>query len=314
MVKYNLSYFKGGVLLNQFILGKNPRSINNIESRTQYEDQIFANERPDDQFIKEKLDIQQSTFANIGFRGAKIKESDLSHNVFINCYFKKTSIWNTNFTGSKFINCQFDGVNIQHSDFIYCSFENCYISYDDMFSNLPVEYNLRERLCRNLALECLKAGQDIDYKKYFFSEKKARELHDFETFRLNVKPYYKNKTGYQKITSLLNYINSKVSKILWGYGEDIYRLFIAMGLVILIYAFIYIIAGNSFKYQINDISTFKLNFIDAFYHSFSSFFTSSSGFYPSNTFIKMITISEYLVGATFIGCFVAAVYKNINRR
>lgn len=299
--------------MNQFTLNKEIFDLNNLESRVKYEDKIFCNIRPDKSFNRDRLEITHSTFANIGFRESNIKNSDLSHNVFIDCYFKKTTICNVDFTGSKFINCQFDNADIKHSDFIYSNFENCCIEYDTMFTNLPTEFNLREKLCRNLSFECLKAGLDKDYKKYFFEERKSREKHYYETFRLEPKSYYKSKTTYQKISAFSKYIQSKLSKRLWGYGESIYQLLLSMIITNIVYSIIYIMCGQVFVYQLSDTKKFTLNFFDSLYFSFLNFFTSSP-YCTNNSIIKVIIVSQYFIGVTFMGCFAAAVYKNINRR
>ncbi|MGG7195399.1 pentapeptide repeat-containing protein [Clostridium butyricum] len=300
--------------MNEFVLGKHRYNICDLESNVEYIDKLFSNERPDSNFKKEKLDIQHSTFTNIGFREANIKNSNLSHNVFVSCYFKKSNIWNVNFTGCTFINCKFDDVDIEHSDFIYANFENCYIMYDIMYNNLPREFNLRENLCRNFSMECIKAGMDDDYKKYYFEERKAREKNYYEIFRLNTKPYYKDNNMYQKIIAFFKYMQSKVSKVLWGYGENIWQLICSMLFINMIYVIIYMFFGESFSSQVDTDVNFKFNILNAIYFSISNFFTSSSGYYANNLSLRIIILSQYFVGVTFIGCFTAALYRNINRR
>lgn len=65
--------------------------------KKKYENIIIANERIDEKWISENFIINNSTFAKVGFRGAKFSNDDLRFNVFIDCYFKKA---------------YFDGVNI----------------------------------------------------------------------------------------------------------------------------------------------------------------------------------------------------------
>lgn len=286
--------------------------INNIESRKLYSDLEISNQRPDDIFKKDKIEITHSIFENIGFRNSKIANSDLTHNIFINCYFKKAEIWNVDFTGSKFINCQFDDISIQHSDFIYSSFENSYINYDSMFSNLPREFNLREKLCRNLALESLKFGRDNDYKKYYFEQRKSRENHCYETFRLKQKPYYKQKTTYQRLLALIEFLLSKFSKIVWGYGEYIQRLLFSMFILIVGFSTLYY---NNVGNIINaDQINYKLSYRDTLYLSFCNFFGLDTKFYTIDKSLDMIISFQGFIGLVFVGCFITALYKNISRR
>jgi hypothetical protein len=285
-----------------------------VEKRILYENCMFSNERPDQKFIKEKLEITHSKFDNIGFRESKISNSDLTHNIFINCYFKKTKIWNVDFTGCKFINCQFEGVEIQHSDFIYTEFENCCIDFDSMFNNLPAEYNLRAKLCRNLALEALKVAMDTDYKKYFLEMKMSNEKHYYETFRLHPKVYYKKKTVGQRFIAIGNYIKSKFSKIIWGYGENVQQLLISMGVIVLLYSLVFWKSGEVFKNSLESTELYQLSYWESLYFSILNFCTASAGYIPNDFYTQALVASENLIGVIFIGCFVTVMYKNICRR
>ncbi|MCO1600018.1 pentapeptide repeat-containing protein [Desulfosporosinus nitroreducens] len=300
--------------MQQYILSKVNMSIMSVESNVIIRDKVFANERPDKTLKLNHLDIRDCTFANMGFRESEFKECDLSHNIFISCYFKNTNLNQVNFVGSKFINCNFDGVKMQHCDMIYTIFEDCCIDFNLVFNSLPSEYNLREKLCKNLAIECLRAGRDEDYKRFFFQERLAREDHYFETFRLDQKTYYKIKSNNDKIIAFFRYITSKMSRYVWGYGENIYQLFGVMFLVNWIYSIIYWKSGNVFLYTIGNEEKFEIDYYNSFYHSICNFFTVSSGLYTDNNITKIIMMSQYFIGVVFTGFFIASLYKNINRR
>ena len=101
------------------------------------EDKIFANERVDKNWKKERLLLNNCTFAKMGFKDAKFNLCDFSFCVFIDCYFKKAEISQTNFKSCIFIRCNFDLQCLIDCNFEYASFDNCFIPYKQMKNNLP---------------------------------------------------------------------------------------------------------------------------------------------------------------------------------
>lgn len=283
-----------------------------LEVRKEYKDLGFVNEKIDKNINPvQRLEIHNSIFEDMGFRETKIANCDFSHNTFINCYFKKTEFWNVDFTGSRFINCNFDGAKIQHSDFIYCKFCGCFIEYEIMLNNLPNEFNLREKLCRNLSLESLNAGYDKDYKKYFYEMKNAGEIDNFETFRLNPKSYYKQKTISEKIMAFFAYCFSKVNKFIWGYGENIPRLFIMLIIIIFVFALLFY---NDLTLLLYNNEAVEITMLNALFISIMNLCTTSAGFSAGNSFTEILFMIENVVGVLFLGLFVSVITKNINRR
>ena len=121
--------------------------------KKKYENIIIANERIDEKWISENFIINNSTFAKVGFRGAKFSNDDLRFNVFIDCYFKKAYFDGVNFTTSIFINCNFDEVTLVNCTFDYCKFEGCFIKYNDLLQSLSKRPNIRWELCKIYGLE-----------------------------------------------------------------------------------------------------------------------------------------------------------------
>lgn len=283
-----------------------------LEMRKEYKDLRFINEKINKNMNPvQRFEIHHSIFEDMGFRETKMANCDFSHNTFVNCYFKNTEFWNVDFTGSKFINCNFDGVKIQHCDFIYCVFTGCFIEYETMLNNLPNEYNLREKLCRNLSLESLNAGYDKDYKKYFYEMKKAGEINNFETFRLNPKHYYKQKTFSEKVIAFLQFCFSKINKFIWGYGENISKLFFMLIIIIVLFAALFYSDLTSLEY--NSVAT-EISILNALFISVMNLCTTSAGFYAGNTFTEILFMIENVIGVVFLGLFVSVITKNINRR
>lgn len=283
-----------------------------LEKRVEYINRKFVNEKIDKKIGEvTRLEIHHSFFENLGFRETKITNCDFSHNIFMNCYFKKSQLWNVDFTGSKFIGCNFDGAKIEHCDFIYSDFSNCFITYDNMVNNLSNEYNLREKLCRNLAIESLNAGYDKEYKKYFYEMKKAGEKDNFETFRLNPNHYYKQKKLQEKILAFIDFTFSKLNKFIWGYGENVRRLCLILVLIIILYALIF---HSNLSILINNGQIVNVTFVQSIFISVMNFCTTSAGFYAGNSLTEVLFMTENILGVIFFGLFVSVLIKNINRR
>lgn len=180
-----------------------------------------------------------------------------------------------------------------------------------MVNNLSNEFNLREKLCRNLAIESLNAGYDKEYKKYFFEMKKAGEKDNFETFRLNPSHYYKQKKVQEKILAFFEFVFSKLNKIVWGYGENVNRLCLILVSFTLIYAGLFY---SNISILVNSGQNVEVTFVQAIFVSIMNLCTTSAGFYAGNTITEVLFMTENILGVIFLGLFVSVLVKNINRR
>lgn len=284
-----------------------------LEERRQYRGLKFVNEKIDKKIPSiDNREVHDSIFEDMGFKESVFSECNFSHNTFINCYFKKVQMWDVNFTGSRFINCNFDEAEISHSSFIYCSFENCFIPYQAMVENLPTEANLRERLCRNLSIESLNSGNDKDYKMYFYDMKAAGEKNNFETFRIQRRPYYRKKTFDQRVSAFLAFVNSKVNKYLWGYGENMGRLCFILLCIVVGFAGLFFSPFSVIMDGYGNACEVSLG--QTLYISIMNLCTISAGYYAGNGMTKVFFGIENILGVLFFGLFVSVIVKNINRR
>ncbi|MFF5818078.1 ion channel [Lysinibacillus capsici] len=297
-----------------YIEDKERKKVIELTENTKHENIYLINERPDDGFDKSNLTINQSTFSQMGFKKSQFKNSNLSHNIFMDCYFKDARMEQVSLVGSKFINCTFDNITLISCDFRYATFENCYIDFKDMLPNLPnlpSFHNVRWKMCTNLALECLKAGNSENYKLYFYEEKKASEKHYWEMFRKK-ESYYRRKYGaWDSLVGLFKYTASKFNKLFWGYGENIWQL-VAMMLVT-ISVFTLFLYKTNFYENGNKVSQ-KLELGESLYISVCNFFTIGSGYTTTDTYSRILTACEGFVGMIIMGFFIAALFRFINRR
>ena len=277
--------------------------------KKKYENIIIANERIDEKWISENFIINNSTFAKVGFRGAKFLNDDLRFNVFIDCYFKKAYFDGVNFTTTIFINCNFDEITLVNCTFDYCKFEGCFIKYNDLLQSLSKRPNIRWELCKNLSLECLKLGHEDEYRKYYFEEKEASEEYYWKKFwHKGSDKYYRKYNAIDQLSGLGNYILSKANKILWGYGEKLIRLIFNVIIVLLIFML-------GYYYGIEEVSKgVQMTWGIAGYMSLSNFFTVTCEYTPDVFLYKVLSVMEGGIGIVLMGFFVAALFRYINRR
>lgn len=223
--------------MDAYFANREVAKFNNLNSDN-YENKIFANERYD--FVKNnKIFINNSTFATMGFKKNIFDDCSFRYCTFINCYFKNAAFNNVILSSCNFIDCNFDGAVFVNCDFRYANFKDCYIEYEVIKSSLPSEDNLRWRLCTNLSIECLKLGSDDDYRKFYFEEKGATERH-YKEILLRRQEYYKKKYGgWDALLAFIKLVLTRFSKHLWGYGEKLRTLLLNILIIISIFSIYY---------------------------------------------------------------------------
>lgn len=296
--------------MQQYFENRTLKSSDEIRNENKkYENIIIANERLDKEWKSENYKINNSTFAKIGFREAKFSNDDLRFNVFIDCYFKRARFEDVNFTSSIFINCNFDEVTLINCTFDYCRFEGCLIQYKYFSESMPKRPNIKWELCKNLSLECLKLGREDEFRKYYFAEKEASEQYYWKKFcHKGSESYYKKYNGIDQLSGLWNYILSKASKFLWGYGEKLTRLIFNIILVLIIFTIGYYVGIDQVSEEIN------MTWGIAGYMSLSNFFTVTCDYALESLTYKMLSVIEGGLGIVLMGFFVAALFRYINRR
>lgn len=278
---------------------------------TLIENKVFSNERVDDKWKKSHLRINNSTFAKMGFKGSVFTQCDLKFCTFIDCYFRQAMFTLVDFTSCVFINCSFDKAEFNGCDFKYASFTNCFIPYSEMKKNLPVWGNVCSELCRNLSLQCLALGSVQNYRDYLFEERASDEKHAFrKLFHSSSDPHYQSYNFLDGLTGLLTFIRSRLSRFIWGYGEQICAVIRSMLLVIFLFACIFYICRDQIIFEGCSYTAF----LSAFYLSACNFFSFvGSGVFQTAP-LQLLGLSEYILGVILIGFLVAALFRQINKR
>lgn len=283
-------------------------------SKDKYTDVIFASYRWDSKGNIHDIVFDNCTFSKLGLRKSKFNHVNMAHSVFISCYFREASFSCCDFTGAIFIECNFDETVFTNCVFQYAEFKNCFIPYAAMKNNLPRQrHNLTRDLCRNLGLEALHIGDDVNFRLYFFEEKRANEKYYHKKFyhsQTEDGGYYQKYNIWDACSGLFHFFMSKLNKYLWGYGENLKRLMANMIITVMAYWAVY---------QKMDISigSAKRAWYDGLYISLSNFFTMSlipNYSFPHPTAYEIASVTEAGLGVMMMGFFVAAVFRYINRR
>jgi len=288
-----------------------------------YEDKVFAGQRFDRYWKIESKIFQNCTFSKMGFLEAKFKNTDVRYCTFIDCYFRKAEFNAVDFTGVVFINCTFDLATFINCIFDYVNFKDCYIKFEIMKENLPrTRHNLNRDLCRNLSIECLKMGDDQNYRKYYFEEKCASERYNWKKFYHkaadnadNLKSYEDKYTMWDQLEGLLTFVLAKLDKHIWGYGEKLSRLFRNILIIIIFFSGIYwLLSGLTIEGAMKWYEYLYISLCNFFSIGLENTDASAMGEILKAEQYKYIAVAETGLGVISMGFFVAALFKYINRR
>lgn len=293
--------------MNQYYIGKEDCSIDDISSNGIFENKLFINNgfTRNKEYIFNKF--ERCSFSKISFNNIKIKNSEFKHSVFIECYFKESDIKQVSFSNCIFIRCGFYDVKLKNCEFFYTEWDHTYIKFEAIKSSLPNEYSYKKRICKVMANNCLLEGNMEEYKKFFFESIKAKE-NNYKEIILRRSDYYKSKySKYDSFKYVAKFLLSKLSGVVWGYGEKISNVIYSSVCTVFIYSFIYY---N--KYDITGIDS--TSYINAVYISIANFLNVDSGAKFGDILTKYIGISENILGLVFMGMIVTYLFRSISSR
>lgn len=152
---------------------------------------------------------------------------------------------NCTFTGCRFYDCQFPYVSLHSCDFRYSLFKSCQVPFSEMEDSLPHPPNLREQLCRNLAIQSAGLGLSDEARRYRRLEIAAKEEHLWKGI-ISESDWYRSHFPFQrKIRAAFSLIMSKVNGWFWGYGERLVILLRNLALaVVIVFPLLYWLWGD----------------------------------------------------------------------
>lgn len=263
-----------------------------------------------DQWFKQKK-IHNANFSNTHFtRVVSSKETqflnvDFSYCIFEHAYIRACSFDNCDFTGAKFINTNLQGSSFINCDFRYAIFEKSLIDDDFIFSNLPKESNLRQKLLRSLRVNFQQLGDSENVNKSILYELDATDEYLWDATFSSDK-YYQDKYGgiQKRFLACIRLLNFKIWEFVWGNGEKVWKLF---RFFILTLSFIVI-------YDIWAVGLPKADSLNYVYTSLKNSFAIFFGVYRpdhfSDNFCALVMFFRLFLFALFISIMV----KRLNRR
>ena len=220
------------------------RPMARFEHPYEAEDRTFSDARLDDKTVG-GADYRHCMFVDASFKGTTLQDCKFLHCTFLGCYFRRATLQKCTFTGCRFYDCQFPNINLHGCDFRYSQFKSCQVEFSKMEYSLPPEPNLKEQLCRNLAIQSAALGLSDERRRYRRLEIAAREEHLWNGATSELDWYKTHFPGLSKVKAASSWLLSKVNGRLWGYGESLAVLLANSALaIVIVFPLLYWLFGD----------------------------------------------------------------------
>ena len=185
--------------------------------RIKLEDKIFDTDL-------ENEDFHNHLFIRVGSKNQKIRNVNFSHTYFEHCYFRNITFEDCNFNGCKFINCNFTQSKFPGSNFDYAIFEKTFIEDEILDYNCPSHDNLIQKFARTLRLNYQSLGDAVSANKAIKIELKSTGNHLYDAWSSKKNYYRKKYKGIRRLVMFFKWLYFKIQSIIWGNGENIWKL------------------------------------------------------------------------------------------
>ena len=282
------------------------RPMARFEHPYEAEDLTFSDARLDDKTVG-GADYRHCTFVDASFKGATLQDCKFLHCTFLGCYFRRAMLKDCTFTGCRFYDCQFPNINLHSCDFKYSQFKSCQVPFSEMEDSLPHQPNLREQLCRNLAIQSADLGMSDEARRYRRLEVAAREEHLWKGVTSESVWYRSHFSFQRKVRALFALSLSKANGWFWGYGERLGVLLRNLVLaVVLVFPVLYWWSGDLSRGDGE-----SLGLLDYLYFSIVNALPVgvSSVVSPSSWIGYSLVVLESVFGAVTLALFAAYVFR-----
>jgi len=246
--------------------------------------------------------LHNISFIDCSLINTEINNSYISRWSITRCfstgYFNNTDFISSRIYGGNFLNnfnsTRLSGTYVNHSSNKDYSFEHAYRKFKQIYASqgndsIAVKYFLLEK--KFLRLKTKKEIFKPIYPKSIFTEKKIIKF---------------IKSLFYGFINFFKYLNLLLNNLYWGYGrKPIWIIFHSL-IIIVGFALIY-----QYGFQCFAIIN-KLNFVDSLYYSTSTFLTFGISNYDISGELKLVVLSEALLGALNLG-FLIAGFSNNNK-
>lgn len=273
---------------------------------------LFSDQQPDNLKIADK-NITASSFIRLGMKEAVIKDSSFTQSNFEDSYFRKAVFKSVRFTGSSFRFCNFDKASFQACDFRYCNFFQCKLPKDEIIACMPPEPNLRRDLARNLRANYEMIGDKKSADAFLDIEIQANKEELKAIFLSNTEYYKEHYNLIDQLIAGLNFIGSKLSGMIWGYGHRVGRLFVSYFMITCLFSLITYFGNVGFLVA-NQGTQRALKLWESIYMGFGQTVgLSGLPFVPTTLFGEIIILLESFIGTLFLALLAATIYRRIAR-
>lgn len=277
-------------------------------------DAYIVNETHDNFCLSQKK-LRRAIFINLGLKEADIEECDFSYSMFINCYFRGAKFRGCNFTGCKFYECNFRSASFVDCKLLYSKWKETYIKKDVVLANLPSYPNVAQELLINLRMNATSIGEYDDAKAYLYESESLSRAH-LKKIITRYSDYYKKYTLLDRFRALFTLGCSYIDRFFWGYGEKPGTLLISAGVIISMFAAIYLTkAPPLFGINNSNPDILKALF-EAEKFSILVFASNIPKTIPKEYYLPLSTLMtvESLFGLVFISFLAATLHRKISTR
>ena len=284
------------------------KSVDFISCQT-LNNKIIASQFFDNKEITKKQKISHCCFTNVSFKNSRLKKLNFENCVFFNCYFRDTEMIDCQFIGCKFIDCGFRKLNpFGENVFKFTTFRGCQIRYDSMLKCLPKEPSISQDIVQNLENESYKLGLYDEHLKYKYKRIQINENRLKDAF-LRKDDWNKGHfTILESCKAGLDWLLSKINGMIWGYGEQFFKLIISFLIFVLLFIFIFwkffdIDNGITFP----DIVIFSLeNILSAGY--------TKNIFFSGSFFLDFIILVQKILSILFLALFISLFTRRVLKK
>lgn len=259
--------------------------------------------------------IRRSVFINVSLKEADIQDCDFSYSVFINCYFRGARFRGCDFTGCKFYECNFRSATMVNCTLIYSKWKETFVKKDTILSNLPSFPNVAQELLVNLRMNATSIGEYDDARSYLYESESLSRTH-LKNIIFGYSDYYKKYNFRDRLRSFFSLFISYFERFFWGYGEKPGTLLISAGVIISVFALIYLIKVPAL-FGVNSAQPDLLaSFLAAGEFSILTFASNTPENIPNAEYLKISDIMtiESLFGLVFIAFLAASLHRKISTR
>ncbi|WP_434729887.1 pentapeptide repeat-containing protein [Rhizobium binae] len=240
------------------------------------------------------------------------EEVDFSYSIFTRGYFHQAEFRACNFTGARFVDCNFRNATFADCNFSYSDFTGCRIETDEVLRNLPDQPNVRRELLQILRKNALSMGDVAAGRAFVIAELAAKKEHLRRAWKQE-ENYYKKKYGGFRNQSLVlaKRIGLWLDGFLWGHGEKLWNLPIA---VIAILAVFSAISSATWAFSLSDPSVSQLIIM---FKSFMIYYISLFLDAPYRDSLPHIVVLDWIVVIfryVSLGILVSGLFRWLSHR